>query len=231
MYVGKKRKKRRGARFGNLPLLLCCIVVVDLLLTFLVPARFLNLVETNTPQQQIGLVAVLFHDFNADKTGINNETMRRINHALAFMEKSGSSYLVVAGGYRPGEEYSGARFMADYALQTGRVAGEKIIIEDRSMDSFSNLVNIAGIMDDLGVPFGGLVSSPLHLLRIRKTVLGEGSRVYLLPYDAGSCSPPLTRWEKWKTIHYNLAAYAAALLLPSKWYDGLVKWVRENTDF
>ena len=215
---------------GRAVAILTCFIIVDILVFLLLPARLLNVIQYDDAPASVDLMAVLFHDFNSTGTGVNNEAKRRIHHGVSLMKNGNIKYLVVAGGDRPDKEFSGAQLMADYIKNTGIMETEKIIVEDRSRDSMTNLENIGRVMGDLHLTSAGLVSSPFHLLRIKAVNMATSGKFYYFPYDAVSCSPPLSRGEIWRSAHYNLTAYVASFILPGNWYNALVQWVREHTD-
>jgi len=203
----------------------------DIMLTLLLPVRVLNLLKPDDTFPHLALIAVLFHDFSADDTGVSSETKRRIHYALSLVERKGVRYILVAGGNRPDMSLSGADRMALYIRSIGGVDPAAIIVENKSRDSMSNLENIGRVMDGLEAVSAGLVSSPLHLWRIQEMDKVLQRKFFFLPYDAASCSPPLSRKEIWYMVHYNLAAYAAYRILPRHWYARTVRWIREHTDF
>jgi len=177
----------------------------------------------------VAAAAVLFNGFTPERTGINDETRRRLQFGLSLLRSNQARLLLVVGGNRPDKGVNGARLMAKYLHEQG-VAEEQIIVEDQSRDSYSNLARIRNITGEKGLESVGLVSSPHHLLRIKGLNNPAAAGFRFLPYDAADCDPPLGRGEIWWSAHNNLAAWLAAILLPTPVYDRIVLWVRSYTN-
>lgn len=205
------------------------VVLLYVLFPFFVPVTVLNFVHDDV-YAPVELAAVLFHDFDSTGNGLNNETKRRIHHALSIVRRDNIQYLLVSGGNRPDKGFTGSDLMAQYIRNIGDAGVEKIIVENKSRDSVTNLENISSIMDELHLTSAGLVSSPLHLLRIKMTNKGLHGKFWFFPYDAVSCSPPLSRKDFWFSLHYNLTVYVVSVILPERWYNTFVQWIREHTD-
>ncbi|MHB8808741.1 MAG: YdcF family protein [Desulfobulbaceae bacterium] len=207
---------------------LAVLLLADIALFAVLPVRLLSPSPPPDHKKPVAVAAVLFNGFTSTRTGINDETGRRLHHGLSLLRSGQARLLLVAGGSRPDKGVNGARLMAKYLHDQG-VAEEQIIVEDQSRDSFSNLARIRDITGKKGLESVGLVSSPHHLLRI-KALSPAAADFRLLPYDAADCDPPLSRLEIWWSAHNNLAAWLAAMLLPTPVYDRIVLWVRTYTD-
>ena len=209
--------------------LLAGLLLADIALFAFLPVRLLSPSLPAEHGKPVAVAAVLFNGFSPERTGINEETRRRLQHGLSLLRSNQARLLLVAGGSRPDKGVNGARLMARYLHDQG-VAEEQIIVEDQSRDSFSNLARIRNITGEKGLESVGLVSSPHHLLRIRALNSPAAAGFRFLPYDAAGCDPPLGREEIWLSAHSNLAAWLAAVLLPTPVYDRIVLWVRTYTN-
>lgn len=173
--------------------------------------------------------AVLFQDFSATPSGISNETARRVNHGIALFRQGKLDYLLMAGGLRPGTARTGADLMADYAKKAG-VPAAAILTDKGSFDSTSNLAGIAQTAASRHWRRLVLISSPHHLARISRWGLAPlALPCALSPYDPDRCNPALTRFEIWRSVHYNLIADSLRRLLPSPLYQDVVSWIRRHT--
>lgn len=208
--------------------LLAGLLAVDLALFALLPVRALHPDLPSPDQEPVAVAAILFNGFNVERTEINDETKRRLAHGLALLRGGRAKLLLVAGGNRPGQTANGARLMAGY-LQSQGLAENRIVVEDQSRDSRSNLDRIREKLRTQGLGSTALVSSPHHLWRIRLLPGQVAAGFTFLPYDPTDCVPPLTRLEIWCSAHNNGAAWLAAVLLPERLYDGIVGWVRTYT--
>ncbi len=209
---------------------LVLFVALDLAIFFLLPVKLLYQIQFEPLRLPVDVAAILFHDFNEPKTGISNETKRRIHYGLSLLQNNKAKALIVAGGSRPDPEINGAALMADYLRKKG-IPDDTIIVEDSSRDTLSNLENIQEIMRQRDFRSAGLVSSPYHLLRLKALNIGAHENFQYDPYDIFLCFPPLTRKEIWFSAHYNLTAFAAATVLSEERYRNIVSWIRENTEY
>ncbi|HBI14948.1 MAG TPA: hypothetical protein DDY20_05455 [Desulfobulbaceae bacterium] len=205
------------------------LLLADIALFALLPV---SLLYPGLPAHDGGtvtVVAVLFNGFTPTRTGINNETKRRLHYGLSLLRNKRARLLLVAGGNRPDQGTNGARLMARYLLSRG-VAEEQILVDDQSRDSLSNLARIKEIIGEKGMDSVGLVSSPHHLLRIRALNSPVAAAFRFFPYNSSACDPPLGKGEIWVSAHVNIGAWLAAVLLPATVYERIVLWVRTHTN-
>lgn len=93
----------------------------------------------------------------------------RLDAALAYLEDHPDMTVVVTGGKGDDEHVSEARAMYDYLTERG-VDGEKILMEDRSRNTWQNVNYTFELLEKEGRELTGdvvLVSSGFHLARIR----------------------------------------------------------------
>jgi hypothetical protein len=215
-----------------LPLLLllpAVLIMADAVFFTLAPPDFPYPDHREPEVWRADAAAVLFHDFADQYRDIDTESRRRVNHAVSMYRRGKVGYLIMAGGYRPQKRASGSRLMARYAQGQG-VPAERILTDSDSRDTLGNLANIDRIVTANGWHRVFLVSSPYHLQRLaRLSEVDLTARADLAPYDPSACAPALTRYETWRSVHYNLVAYLLRLLLPESLYPGFVAWVRTHT--
>jgi len=205
--------------------------LADLFLFFVVPLPLLLPERPVPPSVATDAVAVLFHGFNGNKDGLDNETKRRMNYALDLVRKKGARGLILSGGRRPKGRAQGSVFMAEYALREG-ISRQMIFADPVSRDSRGNLRAIEAIMDQKGWKTVTIVTSPYHLKRIKivaRDLLRPG--VHFVSYDPESADPPLARCDLWRSAHCNLTGLVAWKLFPEKAYRKAVGWLRENTEY
>jgi uncharacterized SAM-binding protein YcdF (DUF218 family) len=86
-------------------------------------------------------------------------------------------WLVVTGGQENTESGpSLAQAMKDFLVQR-KVAGEDVIVEDRSRSTYENAVNTAPLLKDRGVHRIALVTDATHLLRAERCFRAQGFEV------------------------------------------------------
>ena len=92
----------------------------------------------------------------------------RLDKALDYLGDHQGITVIVSGGQGPDEHTSEAQVMYDYLVSKG-VHPERIILEDQSHNTYQNLTNSVGIMEQNGLDLDNviLVSNGFHLTRAR----------------------------------------------------------------
>ncbi|MCD8212267.1 MAG: YdcF family protein [Oscillospiraceae bacterium] len=109
----------------------------------------------------------------------------RLDKALEYLEDHEEMTVIVSGGQRKDEPRTEASAMAEY-LTEGGVDPDRILVEDRSVNTLENLVNTRQMMLDLGYDIDGnilVVSSGFHLTRVKmiwQRVYGSTDNLSLL---------------------------------------------------
>ncbi len=88
---------------------------------------------------------------------------RRLAHGVDVLERRGLPFLVVSGG-EVGPPPAEARLMQALAIELG-VAAARIVVEDRSRNTFENAVYTGRIMRDRGWPRVVVVTDAWHMRR------------------------------------------------------------------
>jgi uncharacterized SAM-binding protein YcdF (DUF218 family) len=108
---------------------------------------------------------VLFNDFTQSWT-LNDETIRRCRHALDLFLKHRVSAIICSGGNRPQEDKSGAKLMFQWLSEHG-ASLDALQLEINSCDTPGNIGNSLRIAAAQNYSSALLVSSPLHLYRVK----------------------------------------------------------------
>ena len=87
----------------------------------------------------------------------------RIDKGIELLKYNPNAKLILSGGMGPGEDIPEGVAMADYAKQKG-VSEEKIIIEDKSKNTYENLLFSSKLMDKEN-PKIALVTTSYHVFR------------------------------------------------------------------
>ena len=204
------------------------VIALDIVAFSLLPIRYLYPFSFARASLPVQAAVILFHDFADSESSLSPESRRRLHYGMNLLLEEKAGVLLLCGGNRPESGRNGARLMADYLLRAS-VPATRILVEDSSWDTVSNLAAASRILRQEKIVHAGLVSSPYHLLRIKH--LDKGVEKYvLLPYPVPSAVPPPTRREIWLSAHHNLAAWLAAAVLPKDVYRVLVNRAREQAD-
>ena len=203
--------------------LVACDFLLYMLYAHLVNSQF---ERQNPPRADCAIV--FFNDFTED-WHLNDETIRRCQHALTLLMKHEVSAIICSGGNRPRNGKSGATLMAQWLSGHG-VPKEAIHREKDSCETIGNIRHSITISKALGYNSVLLVSSPLHLYRI-DFLLPHSSTLYgieisFAPYSLKDISPNLGVLELLKQIHYEWISFALYLLLPKNIYNHIIFYKR-----
>lgn len=103
---------------------------------------------------------------------------KRIEAAYEYLSCYPEAVCMASGGKGDDEPYSEAKAIADGLIARG-IASDRIILEDRSANTFENIRNSRLIMEELGLPCEAvIVTSEFHQLRARLIAKKQGFTVY-----------------------------------------------------
>jgi uncharacterized SAM-binding protein YcdF (DUF218 family) len=171
-------------------------------------------------------VVVLFSGFG-DNRGIDSETLRRLNHAHRLVKDSAQAKIICVGGARPRTNRFGSLLMRDYLSGLG-YHPSRIITETGSNSSQSNIFAATQILEERKVPNATLVSSPIHLLRL-KWMLGKMApkmEYHFRPYHFRDADPSISWLTIYRQIHHEFAAFIAGAILSNRSYKRLIDFLR-----
>lgn len=100
----------------------------------------------------------------------------RCEAALQAYKEGVAPLLIACGGQIKGTPCSEAEAMRAYLMRAG-IPGEKILLEDRSVNTYENLRNTRKIMDEKGLRTAALVTSDYHVERALWLARGVGIEV------------------------------------------------------
>lgn len=118
-------------------------------------------------------VIVLGCGLSGDK--VSNDLAKRLNEAVYYHEKNPDAVIIVSGGQGPQEEVTEAFAMKSYLLEKG-IAEDKIIMEDKSTSTITNLAFSHKIMKEKNLPDDSVVvvSQAYHIYRAVSYAEAEG---------------------------------------------------------
>jgi len=93
----------------------------------------------------------------------------RLDEALDYLEEYPDMTVIVSGGQGPDEHASEAAVMRDYLVEA-EVEPSRILVEDRSHNTFQNITYSAQLMEENGLDMEQgvlMVSNGFHLTRAR----------------------------------------------------------------
>jgi uncharacterized SAM-binding protein YcdF (DUF218 family) len=108
----------------------------------------------------------------------------RLERGLEYLEQFPDTKAVLSGGQGPGESITEAEAMKRYLVERG-VAPERIILEDRSTDTFQNLNYSKQVLEERGVNLNEtsitLVTNDFHMFRAKLLAERVGFQASGLP--------------------------------------------------
>ena len=118
-------------------------------------------------------VIVLGCGLSGDK--VSNTLARRLDEAVFYHEKNPDAVIIVSGGQGPQEEVSEAFAMKNYLMEKG-IAESRIIMEDKSTSTITNLAFSHDIMKEKNLPDDSVVvvSNSYHIYRAVSYARAEG---------------------------------------------------------
>lgn len=202
------------------------LIVIDIVLFVFTPQQWLyqSIASTLDRPLKADAIVVLFNRFG-DYHSMGPESLRRANYGIKLFKDGYAAHIIFAGGSRPSRNLYGPKLMAHFAQECG-VPPEKIHYEVKSNDSISNWEESHRILKEHQWHSVLLVSSPLHLQRVKKMINHHGINVYYVPVPYEGCDPPITPFDHWFSVHYHSASYLLYCLLPSSTYRNLINALR-----
>jgi uncharacterized SAM-binding protein YcdF (DUF218 family) len=179
-------------------------------------------------------IAVLSHYTEDDPaypitSNVSEETLFRAAETMRLYRMLPESRIIVSGGFFKGSKRSQASLMSEY-LQTLRIPKSAIILEEQSIDTYENLMEIRKIV---GVQPFILVTSAHHLPRAMAVAHRLGMKAIPAPagitilhyYPPGmSCTdwiqaiiknfyPFVSRWQNLQRAYHEYLGYLWYMLL------------------
>jgi len=167
---------------------------------------------------------ILFFDDFDDHGGLGEESRRRVAHALRLIRQGRVERLICVGGKRSRRQHTGSELMAA-ALIAGGVPAARVASDRDSFDTRTNWQSARTMLAELGVRDPLLISSPLHLMRIRRITDGIGTPA---PTETIAQTMRRTPVALWLDIHREWVAWTAMVLLPAETHRS---WIRQWREF
>lgn len=113
-----------------------------------------------------GLSYIIVLGAQVRETGPSHVLKLRLDTAYDYLDQNEATKVVVSGGQGANEPESEAACMQAYLIEKG-IAPERIIMEDKSTNTFENLTFSKALIDD-GEQSVGIVSNNFHIFRAVK---------------------------------------------------------------
>lgn len=211
----------------------CCIIFPLIIVPYLLLFLYIEHVAVQQytgyeryADREIDALIVFFGDF--EKSGdLGRESLRRLHLAVELYKGNIGKNVIFVGGRRPSRDLSGSRIMAKRAVEGG-IKPSNIFYDRSSRDTLSNWSEAEKIINGNNFKEVILISSIFHLIRIERIMRMRNSmRIFFASYREDNALPPRSLGERFCDYNYNLLAYIAYLLVPSRWYRAIVDRMRE----
>jgi len=211
--------------FRNAVLLVVLLALCDLAATLLFVRSGVSMVSDH-PIAPSAAAVVLFSGFDPHGD-LDDETLRRLNFVLDLHRNGSVPLIICSGGARPSKNLHGSALMKRYLVQRG-VEESRVIEENRSNNTLGNLTETRNILRQMDVSRVLVVSSPIHLPRL-KGLTSEFNTPVLLEttaYDLQHSNPPIAWHTVYQQVHHEFAACLASAVLSEDLLVRLINLIR-----
>lgn len=178
--------------------------------------------DNSPPPYDVGIV--FYADFAADG-GLGAESRRRTDAAARLYANGSVPALIAIGGRRHHPDRFGSALVAERLQQLG-VPARAITIDRHSFDTVGNWQQAINIMQQRQLQRPLLISSALHLARIR-FIAARPFCIALAPSQALRTTLRQRPLKSWWAVHREWLAWAAMALLPAALHQQLVQQWRD----
>jgi uncharacterized SAM-binding protein YcdF (DUF218 family) len=212
--------------------ILSLIVIVDITASFLWFETIIEK-ENNLFDKKVQVGVLFMGSFEKDYTGMSKDTLRRIRHGADLYTKGLMNRILCVGGSRPDKQVFGSEMMKEKLIELG-VPPEKIFTETESYDSATNWQMALKLIVANHWKTVVVISSPLHVHRIRKIISEKPMKqlsVFYSPYSYRSFKDTalsLSSFEIWRQVKHEWVAYLMAYILPDSVYRSVLRFIRHQ---
>ena len=149
----------------------CAIIIMAaLFLSFFVIEMLVAFNLHTKPYDRCDYVIVL--GCRVKGTEVSKSLRARLDAALEYIGENDKTCIIVSGGKGNGEDISEAEAMKRYLVAHG-ISEERIVMEDKSVDTSENILFSAEYINDSQAKIG-VVSNDFHLFRAKQLVRAKG---------------------------------------------------------
>lgn len=173
---------------------------------------------------------VFMGDFDKNRKTLGNETFRRLSYIKTMYSAGRVRKIICTGGARPKTGYFASQSAKEW-LESEGIEEDIVHAENESCDTISNIQHSFALVDRLQCKSVALISSPVHLTRIRMLMKEMGinypGNILYSAYDPGSQLPQISKLEKFNSVHHEWISKFVYLVLSDDWFDRLKSILRE----
>lgn len=194
----------QGFRLPQGVLILCGVCAVLALALFLTVEGLILKEMLRAPQPDADVLIVLGAQVKGENP--SRALLRRLEAARSYLEENPRTIAVLSGGQGDGEDISEAKCMYRYLTAEG-IAGERLILEERSTTTRENLIFSA---EKIAARFGG------NGMSLKTVILSNNFHIYRALLLAQKCGyteiSGIAAKSDWRLqIHYLMREFFALL--------------------
>jgi len=126
-------------------------------------------------QNKFDAIIVLGH--GQKKREIGEVLKNRLDKVFELFQENKEAKIILSGGKVYSKEFSEAEIMEEFLEKRG-VMKESIILDDKSKNTFENLINSKKIAEERGFKKIALITSDYHLKRVRMIAKNIGLDIF-----------------------------------------------------
>jgi uncharacterized SAM-binding protein YcdF (DUF218 family) len=161
-YILKNRILKLYRKLPKPIKLFCTIIAGAILLSFIIIEGLVIYNAQNKNIENAHYIIILGAGLNGSRPSLT--LLQRINVAIEYLEKNKHVVVVVSGGKGSHEKFTEAEVMSRL-LQNNGIENARIIMEDRSANTYENLIYSGNLIDINKKTI--IISSGFHLFRAK----------------------------------------------------------------
>lgn len=148
---------------------LICIVAATVISVLMISAA------NDPPEKAVPAIVLGCH---VKENGPSLMLKKRIDAACSYLKENPSAICIASGGKGDDEPCSEAQAIRDRLVECG-ISPERIIMEDRSVNTFQNIRNSRELLEDMGYDGEAvIITSEFHQLRAKMLARKQGMKAY-----------------------------------------------------
>jgi len=124
--------------------------------------------------------AIVVLGYGQKEKQIDEILKNRLEKALEIFQENKEAKIILSGGKVLSKDFSEAEIMAEFLKERG-VPETSIILEDKSRNTFENLINLKEIIKEKGFQKVALITSDYHLKRVEMIAKNINLKIFGFP--------------------------------------------------
>lgn len=207
------------------------LILIDVIVFSVIPYRVF---DSDKITSRADCAVFLYCGIPKHAPEINNESKRQLDFAYKLYKNNITKNILFSGGRRSSlsKNLFGSVTMAEKAVNMG-IDKKNVFYEVNSYDTKTNLMESLKIIKQNTWNQVWIVSSKFHIMRAKylaekenMITANDNLTLHFVSYPYSDTSPKIKRLEIFYYFHYNVVVYFLNIIMPDKWYNSLVRWLR-----